>query len=233
MGVDSPRGEWAAHLQRPDSFLATVSYQDKFGTLGKIAVVTGSGTALVLTITSWVMSCRAFSRYIEHHTLDRLFAHFEADELEFAFSATERNGPLQEFLIGISERLHAPPVRVTRQDSREKFRVIASYCDREWIKQRADYRPASRKSSLSLRPNKFERQRRFCGKWDSMASITLLTLVGEEFGTELDMDDFEQFTSYQGILEYLRMKERESLKSLRAFKHLRRCRANHRLMSGS
>ena len=42
------------------------------------------------------------------------------------------------------------------------------------------------------------------GKWDSMASITLLTLVGEEFGTDLDMDDFEQFTSYQGILEYLR-----------------------------
>jgi acyl carrier protein len=41
-------------------------------------------------------------------------------------------------------------------------------------------------------------------KWDSMASITLLTLVGEEFGTDLDMDDFEQFTSYGGILEYLR-----------------------------
>jgi acyl carrier protein len=44
-------------------------------------------------------------------------------------------------------------------------------------------------------------------KWDSMASITLLSLVGEEFGTELDMDDFEQFTSYQGILDYLRLKE--------------------------
>lgn len=41
-------------------------------------------------------------------------------------------------------------------------------------------------------------------KWDSMASITLLSLVGEEFGTDLDMDDFEQFTSYEGILEYLR-----------------------------
>jgi acyl carrier protein len=41
------------------------------------------------------------------------------------------------------------------------------------------------------------------GKWDSMASITLLTLIGEEFGTDLDMDDFEQFTSYRGFLEYL------------------------------
>ncbi len=41
-------------------------------------------------------------------------------------------------------------------------------------------------------------------KWDSMAGITLLSLVGEEFGTELDMDDFEQFSSYQGIVDYLR-----------------------------
>ena len=37
-----------------------------------------------------------------------------------------------------------------------------------------------------------------------MAGITLLSLVGEEFGTELDMDDFEQFSSYQGIVDYLR-----------------------------
>ena len=40
-------GEWAAHLQRPDSFVVTVSYQDKFGPLGRIAVVTGVGRALV------------------------------------------------------------------------------------------------------------------------------------------------------------------------------------------
>jgi len=117
-------GEWAAHLQRPDSFLATVSYEDKFGPLGKIAVVTGIHNNSTLEITSWVMSCRAFSRYIEHHTLDRLFEQFEVDELQFAFSATERNGPLQEFLTGISGALAAAPVRVTRHGFSEKGRVL-------------------------------------------------------------------------------------------------------------
>ena len=40
--------------------------------------------------------------------------------------------------------------------------------------------------------------------WDSMASITLLSLVSEEFGIEMDVDHFDEFTSYQGILAYLR-----------------------------
>jgi acyl carrier protein len=40
--------------------------------------------------------------------------------------------------------------------------------------------------------------------WDSMASITLLSLIDEEFGVELNMDDFEQFTSFPKILGYIR-----------------------------
>ncbi len=40
-------------------------------------------------------------------------------------------------------------------------------------------------------------------KWDSLASITLISLVGEEFGAELNMDDFEQFTSFKSLLNYL------------------------------
>ena len=39
--------------------------------------------------------------------------------------------------------------------------------------------------------------------WDSIASITLLMLVQEEFGVVPDMDRFEEFTSYQGLLAYL------------------------------
>jgi predicted enzyme involved in methoxymalonyl-ACP biosynthesis len=50
------------------------------------------------------MSCRAFSRRIEHHTLNGLFQHSNAEEIEFAFKATEKNQPLQEFFhsLGIS-----------------------------------------------------------------------------------------------------------------------------------
>jgi acyl carrier protein len=43
-------------------------------------------------------------------------------------------------------------------------------------------------------------------KWDSLASITLISLVCEEFGVELNMDDFEQFTSYKSLMDYLSTK---------------------------
>jgi len=43
-------------------------------------------------------------------------------------------------------------------------------------------------------------------KWDSLASITLISLVCEEFGVELNMDDFEQFTSYKSLMDYLSKK---------------------------
>lgn len=40
-------------------------------------------------------------------------------------------------------------------------------------------------------------------QWDSMASVSLLSVIGEEFGIEMDMDDVEQFTSFDGLLDYL------------------------------
>jgi acyl carrier protein len=41
------------------------------------------------------------------------------------------------------------------------------------------------------------------GEWDSMASVTLIGLVSEEFGIEVAPDDYEQFVSYELILHYL------------------------------
>ena len=98
-------GEWAAHLERDDSFLAVVSYEDKFGPLGRIAVITGLMEADALRVLNWVMSCRAFSRRIEHHTLDRVFAALGASRLDFDFRSTERNGPLREFFGRFFEAL--------------------------------------------------------------------------------------------------------------------------------
>jgi len=40
--------------------------------------------------------------------------------------------------------------------------------------------------------------------WDSVASVTLLMLIQEEFGVVAEMDRFEEFTSYEGLLEYVR-----------------------------
>ena len=41
------------------------------------------------------------------------------------------------------------------------------------------------------------------GEWDSMASVTLISVVGEEFGIEVAPEDYERFVSYELILDYL------------------------------
>ena len=103
-GLRIGEGEWNRLLEGDDTVLAVASYQDKFGPLGKVAVLLGSQNGATVKVSHWVMSCRAFSRRLEHHTLDALFQQSNAEEVEFAFKATERNQPLQEFFhsLGIS-----------------------------------------------------------------------------------------------------------------------------------
>ena len=98
-------GEWRKRMEDPGAVLAVASYQDKFGPLGKVAVLLGSRQGSNVSVSHWVMSCRAFSRRLEHHTLDALFQHSAAQEIEFAFQPTPRNQPLQEFFeaLGISD----------------------------------------------------------------------------------------------------------------------------------
>jgi len=40
--------------------------------------------------------------------------------------------------------------------------------------------------------------------WDSVAGVTLLAVVEEEFGVSIEADDPEQFSSFQSFLTYLR-----------------------------
>jgi acyl carrier protein len=43
-------------------------------------------------------------------------------------------------------------------------------------------------------------------KWDSLATVTLVAVIEEEFGIEIDFkDDLESFVSFQGIARYLSM----------------------------
>ena len=108
-GVRCTESEWESRLSRPGALLATVSYQDKFGPLGKVAVVQGRKDGATLYIDTWVMSCRAFSRRIEHQCLKALFDRYHADEIAFEFIPTPKNGPLQDFFAGIAgDRLSAP-----------------------------------------------------------------------------------------------------------------------------
>jgi FkbH-like protein len=107
--------EWAEHLNRADSFYWLISYRDKFGPLGKIAVLAGRCQGSRAIVDTWVLSCRAFSRRIEHQCLEILFREIPVEELVLDFTATARNGPLQEFLAGLLDKPLAGPVRLTRQ----------------------------------------------------------------------------------------------------------------------
>lgn len=102
---------WHHYVSAPATFLLIVSYADKYGPLGKIAVLAGRQAERTLVVDTWVMSCRAFSRQIEHRCLDELFSRFDVDRVEFAYAATDRNGPLQGFL---NEVLGTPPFQGCR-----------------------------------------------------------------------------------------------------------------------
>lgn len=41
------------------------------------------------------------------------------------------------------------------------------------------------------------------GAWDSLASVTLLTVIEEEFGIQIDPEDLEHLVSFPLILDYL------------------------------
>ncbi len=112
--------EWTKFLADPTSFLVTVTYQDKYGPLGKIAVLLGKVHEKKLHVAAWVMSCRAFSRRIEHHSLKRLFDKFDADEAVFDFQPTERNGPTQDFFMELVGDPPQPGLKISRASFQEK-----------------------------------------------------------------------------------------------------------------
>lgn len=39
--------------------------------------------------------------------------------------------------------------------------------------------------------------------WDSVATVTLLTLIEEEFRLRIDVADLDQFTSFENLQDYL------------------------------
>jgi len=81
---------------------------------------TGGGS---IRIDFWVMSCRAFSRRIEHHTLDYLLERFGVPEVVLSYAATERNGPLRDFLESLGVALSDGDVRIGADAFSERFRA--------------------------------------------------------------------------------------------------------------
>ncbi len=95
-GARYTEADWLKYLRSGRAWM--VSYRDKFGALGKIAVLAGRVSGRRLDVDSWVLSCRAFSRRIEHSILEFLFEQENIEEIVLHFSKTPRNTPLCEFL---------------------------------------------------------------------------------------------------------------------------------------
>lgn len=41
-------------------------------------------------------------------------------------------------------------------------------------------------------------------QWDSIAHLTLLSLVGQEFSIDVDFEELEETTSFEAILDWVR-----------------------------
>lgn len=97
-GARFSESEWLSFLAREDSFLWTVSYADRFGSLGVIGAVGGIVGPEVMEVSCWVLSCRAFSRRIEHHMLYALWTQAAPRELALAYRVTSRNQLVGDWL---------------------------------------------------------------------------------------------------------------------------------------
>ncbi|GDX40243.1 hypothetical protein LBMAG21_05350 [Armatimonadota bacterium] len=108
--------EWKRVLEDPAAFLMTVSYTDKYGSLGKIAVLQGRKGDDALYIQAWVMSCRAFARHIEYRSLELLFEHFQVENISMDYQKTERNGPTHELLSALGDGEETSPFAISKSE---------------------------------------------------------------------------------------------------------------------
>jgi FkbH-like protein len=108
--------EWKSVLHDPAAVPLCVSYKDKYGPLGKIAVILGRRLGHKLQLDIFVLSCRAFSRRIEHQCLKYLFETLAVEMIEFDYKATAKNGPLQQFLTELFGRPPASPATILRDE---------------------------------------------------------------------------------------------------------------------
>jgi FkbH-like protein len=88
--------DWRKQIEQPGAFVLAVSYEDKFGPLGKIAVLCGRHMDGAVDLSAWVMSCRAFSRRVEDRCLEILFDRFGVEKIRVRFEPTPKNGPTSE-----------------------------------------------------------------------------------------------------------------------------------------
>jgi FkbH-like protein len=118
-GVRHSDPSWQQYLVQPGVFVMLASYEDKYGALGNVVVLTGRMARHAMCLDHWVMSCRAFSRRIEHACLLYLFEKFQAEEVRLAFRPTPRNEPFRKFLSELIGNFSPDSCTVTLQQFRQ------------------------------------------------------------------------------------------------------------------
>jgi FkbH-like protein len=119
-GARYTEADWVRAVSQPDSVLMVVNYEDRFGPLGKIAVLQGRHHGDVLDVDVWVMSCRSFSRRVEHQCLRTLFERFGLREMAFQFARTPKNGPLREFFGSLLDTQPESPFSLSFETFQKK-----------------------------------------------------------------------------------------------------------------
>jgi FkbH-like protein len=123
-GLRFTDGEWHEGALDAQSVTVAITYQDKFGPLGKIAVVRGRKENSGLRINAWVMSCRAFSRRIEYQTLLQLFERCAAEAITFDFVPTAKNKPIADFLRSLLDQEPLSGSVLTRENFNKKLPAL-------------------------------------------------------------------------------------------------------------
>ena len=116
---------WRRRLSDPQAFLLAVRYADKYAPLGKVSILAGRWRDGLPWIDVWVMSCRAFSRRIEHQVLQACFERLGCDRVQLDYQPTDRNAPIGELLTGLVESEPNQPMMLTR--SAFNFRCPSLY----------------------------------------------------------------------------------------------------------
>lgn len=114
-GIRISESEWHRSTKASNAIVVALAYEDKFGPLGTIAVLKGTEQDRSLHVDTMVMSCRAFSRRIEHQLLRVLFEETNARRVDFSFIPTPKNGPVQEFLRTLVGKEPSETTSVTRE----------------------------------------------------------------------------------------------------------------------
>ncbi|HEX5046491.1 MAG TPA: HAD-IIIC family phosphatase [Gammaproteobacteria bacterium] len=106
---------WQRQLEELGTVLITVGYEDRSGPLGVIGSMLATPRDDAVEVSAWVLSCRAFSRRVEHRMLRTLFDRFGTGEVSIAYVPTVRNSPVREFLAAFADVGERGPVRITQE----------------------------------------------------------------------------------------------------------------------